>query len=495
MKASEIKEQFKVSAKGIVDILMIIDDSDSMQNVHAKLKALAGNNNLQLLKGIEDSSWQLALADARPGGCLRAAVTKSNLADYLKTLQDIEAVKELDHHERALFKMRSVFDLEVDACDGPLGSDWLRNKSTLAVIIVTDEDHQCSYKNSPGNTGDGNTYWCEGAKVVAGMFKKLQTSGKISWGKIYGIMDKTNNCGSMRNDTSIDASIRQCYASNADMSKCNFTNPCASRNDDYKFRSANFAAAGYDIKDMYRSDYAGIFSDIVKDIKAVLQDRFYLQAKPKITSLTVKIGGSAVAKSDYDVDVENRILQFKANRLKTLVDTAKNNGVSDPQIEIAYSKKDSEEFKDTFSIDSKADMQTVVFSINGVEKTKDSDYSISGNSIELIGTRSEKEILFPEQAKATVQYRHQLQEYPDLVLQQPNIVEASVKVYVDDVATNEFTLGTTTVEQADSNGNKVNVDMPTIVFNTNHWPQHEQNCKNYLYLLHHPPKSSPMMTT
>ena len=472
IKASEITETLAIANKGIVDILLIIDDSDSMQNVHKKLKSLVSGNNLKLLKGIENSSWQLAIADTRKtSACMLALVTENNVGDYVKTLEKIEAVKELDHHEGAVPKLRSA------VTGGCLhdGKNWLRNNSTLAVIVATDEDHQCNWKNSTGSTGDGNSYDCGVTGIRAGI-QSVRTGSGVSALKLYGIMDDTNTCGGMRNDTTLDQSIRDCYAKNADMSKCKFTNPCAAGDkasgsirtgaDDFKFRSATFAAIGFDIKDIFRSDYAGIFSDIIKDIKPSLQDRFLLQATPETGTLTVKQGGAdLVANTDYELS--SNVLTIKGQALTDLEDGK--------DLSVTYRVKDSPAFLDEFTIDSKADMDTVVVSINGVDKVKDTDYSITGNTIALIGnSQADKEKIFPEQAQARVQYRHKLKHYPDLVLKQPDIDANSVVVYVNNVSTQEFTLDKTTVQQLDSQGNTVDVDMPTVIFNKNHWPPHEQ---------------------
>ena len=471
LKSSQISETFAIANQGIVDIVLIIDDSDSMQSVHKKLKGLVSGNNLKLLKGIENSNWKLAIADTQAkNACVLAVITKNNIADYLKTIEKIENVQELDHHERVVPQLRWA----VGGSCPQSGADWMRPKSTLAVIVATDEDHQCQWANSPGNTGDGNTYDC----AMAGVSKNVQkvlTSGKVDTLKLYGIMDETNTCGMMRSNSQLG----HCYAKQADMSKCKFTNPCArgdiasgsirTGDDDFKFRSANFAALGFNIKDIHRSDYAGVFNDIITDLKPTLQNRFLLKRAAEKSTLTIKINGTDIATADYTL-VDDKVLEMKGQALTDLEGGA--------TMTVAYRIKDSVPFKDTFSIDSKADMSTVVVSINGTEKVKDTDYRISGNDIALIGSsQADKEKIFPEDATAVVSYRHLRKHYPTFILKQPDIVAGSIKVYVDDVATMNFTLGTVTQQRLDSDGNTADVEMTTVSFKQNHWPQHEQVVK------------------
>lgn len=485
LAASDITESFTLANKGIIDILMVIDDSDSMQNVHTKLKDLVNGNDLQLLNGVEHSSWQLALADIRAAGCLRAVVDKNNVANYLKFLQDIgnaDANRE-SKHERAIYKANKVLDLNNNCRQaGALGVDWLRQKSTLAVIVVTDEDHQCYRPNKPDSTGDNNTFHCDNIQKIKDKFTQLTTKGKVSWLKLYGIMDETNTCGAMRNDKNIDASRRRCYARRADMSRCTFTNPCALRNNNHKLNSANFAELGFDIKDIFRHDYAGIFSEIMSDIEAELQDRFLLKARPKENSLTVEIDGKEVHSSLYTIDRDNHILQFNNNSLQTL--TA---GLNNPTVSVSYQADATPDHLYQFDIDSKADIDAtggaaLTLSINGVEKVIGTHYRVERNNddsvtIELLGNDANRKLLFPEGATATVTYRELLQHYPPLVLQQPDIDAKSIRVYVDGVATTEFTIGDTTVTEEDGS-----VAKKTVVFNDGHQPQHEQVVKiTYTY--------------
>ena len=482
LASSDITESFTLDNKGIVDILLIVDDSDSMQAVHGKLKALASNSELKLLKGIEHSNWRLAIADTQGGGCLRAVIDKNNISDYLTIMKDIEDVAATDHHERVVFKIRKLMGVIDGACTGKLGAGWFRPKSTLAIIAVTDEDHQCSWSNSPGNTGDGNTYHCTmtGDNSVDSELKKITSSGKVDWMKLYGIMDETATCGKMRQD----ASIGHCYASDADASQCGFTNPCASRGAAHKFRSANFAQAGFTIKDINRSDYAGIFDEVVEDINDALQDRFMLKAKPDLSEsatkkFTVSINDTKVSESLYTVDANNKTLTFNNNSLQTLIAD-----IDTPVIQVSYQVDGQVNHMHQFVIDAKADElatgdAALTLSINGAKKNKGTDYSMTRNTddvtVSLKGEDAARKLLFPEGATATITYRVKREHYPDLVLKQTDLVfkedgaTPDLNVHVDGEVATEFKVKEVDVKLE---GQNITVKKKAVVFNANHQPQH-----------------------
>ena len=193
--------------------------------------------------------------------------------------------------------------------------------------------------------------------------------------------------------------------------------------------------------------------------------------------MSVKIDGSEVNTSHYTIDAEDRTLNFNGESLKTLT-----TGVSNPRVEVSYTVKNAPDFVSEFVLvdndgsgTDRVDISTVVVAVNGVEKTKDTDYSISGNTISLLGDDTAKETLFPEGATAVVSYRHKTEFYPPLVLEHLDIVDDSVSVHVGGSEVTAFTPGTTTIKETDNNGVEQDVDRKTVVFNSGSEPAHEQD--------------------
>ncbi|MDE3270039.1 MAG: hypothetical protein OYH77_07125 [Pseudomonadota bacterium] len=127
-----------------LDILLVVDNSSSMSEARA---ALAGKLDA-LLDSINDRDWQIAIATTDIRHCLLAIITPQD--DRAKFADTINAVshKTGDKEEAIKVAIRALrgMPLEEDGC----GNDsepvtWRRKgkESALAIIIVTDEDHQC----------------------------------------------------------------------------------------------------------------------------------------------------------------------------------------------------------------------------------------------------------------------------------------------------------------------------------------------------------------
>ena len=117
---------------GLLDILLVIDNSDSMSEEQTKLASKLS----ALLTSINNSDWQLAIATTDPRDCLKAKISKDT-PDYESMFNS--AVTGLGTsgttYEQPI--RMAVTALQYDCEDKP----WLRKDSTVVVIIVTDEDH------------------------------------------------------------------------------------------------------------------------------------------------------------------------------------------------------------------------------------------------------------------------------------------------------------------------------------------------------------------
>lgn len=306
-EASEESEPFTRSRdKGLLDLLLVIDDSKSMEKVHAHLE----NGLASLLTHIDNSNWQIKIVDTDlDKKCDQPIITKANKADYGIRLGDFAATG--GAQERTLQKARAALRLTPYENVCP---EWLREGSTLAAVIITDENHQCDNASDPNRNADGNSFQCHGQDSVSNLIIEFNALREQT--KLYGIFDKEETCGEKRetfqgygldcyNDDKINRDDSNCSGSTAN------PNPCYGRNDNYKYRSGSYLAERRNFDSILhlgksKSEYDKFLQQISEGIKDILQDQFTLKKEPKAGTVKVTVDGS----SNTDFTISGKILTF-----------------------------------------------------------------------------------------------------------------------------------------------------------------------------------------
>ena len=119
-----------------LDILLVIDASDSMQ---PRRESLAANlASLFEYEGLADSDWRLAVMSSAPDSLLlQPFVTAANQDEVFA-----EQVKNPDSGHSDNINTERVLFNAARALRGEAGRDWLRRNSIAVMLVVTDEDHQ-----------------------------------------------------------------------------------------------------------------------------------------------------------------------------------------------------------------------------------------------------------------------------------------------------------------------------------------------------------------
>lgn len=163
-----------------LDILLVIDDSGSMSQEHETLSTRLND----LLSAVNDTDWQIAITTTNPLSCLLTVIDK-NTADYERIFTETINVENLlaSHKDLRLYDRQDAEQAVYGAIRGLRGdciasrsysnelSDvnpmeyrklaaesrngfnsvchpkktWVRDGSMLAVLLITDEDHQCNH--------------------------------------------------------------------------------------------------------------------------------------------------------------------------------------------------------------------------------------------------------------------------------------------------------------------------------------------------------------
>jgi len=124
---------------GVLDILIIIDDSGSMEEEQYNL----GNKLTPLLANIKDSNWQIAVATTT-SGCIRRIIKRGDADAEWQFKKAINTGCDGSDDERGT--QRAVEALN----GGCMKTPWVRANSSIAVIIVSDEDN-CSNGRCKGD--------------------------------------------------------------------------------------------------------------------------------------------------------------------------------------------------------------------------------------------------------------------------------------------------------------------------------------------------------
>jgi len=171
-------DEFNQSQKGLLDILLVIDNSGSMGSYQGKV----ASNLAALLQYISDSDWQIAVIGTKLNDCLSERITK-NTPDVQSKYQQLVNLGAGGNGEFHFYK--AIHGLKGEC--GGVTSSWLRDGSTIAVLIISDQHNECHDSRIDGDDSgqslpsDG---LCRGSDLVAHL-QAIRPRGNT---KLYGIV-------------------------------------------------------------------------------------------------------------------------------------------------------------------------------------------------------------------------------------------------------------------------------------------------------------------
>lgn len=167
--APSIERDIEQNQLGILDILLVIDSSGSMSGEQTQMM----NNLESLLSQVTHTDWQIKVVNTDPN-CKSSETITVLTPDYENVYKTSINVGTSGGTEYALWNARKSLE---GNCDGKKA--WVRPDSSIAMIVVTDEGHQCpSDKSSSCSLSAFTTY-----------FQGLRSSGKA---KAYGLVANHN---------------------------------------------------------------------------------------------------------------------------------------------------------------------------------------------------------------------------------------------------------------------------------------------------------------
>jgi hypothetical protein len=261
-KPSDFVDNFnQQSGSGIVDILIVMDNSGSMEYEQANMST----KMLPLLSSLNNASWKIGVVTTdKADSCMRSVITKGEADAETKFKTAMKAGHTGSGTERGLYQA-------VKGLSCP-GMSWLRTNSSLAVLIVSDEDN-CSNNNCGSSTEDNAqespSYLLN--YISSDLGRELGKKARV-YGLIWHPSQTQAQCptGLVRGTT---------YASAISTSGGKWGSICA-------------------------SDYSATLNSISQDIAVTLESQFVLSYAPNAGSVQVKVtpsGGTETAWTGFTV--------------------------------------------------------------------------------------------------------------------------------------------------------------------------------------------------
>ena len=274
-------DRFDQHQKGVLDILLVIDNSGSMSARQHKL----ARDLPALLSYVSDSDWQVAVIGTKLKSCLSESVTKHtpNFEDRYTELVKLGATTNGEY-----YFYKAIHGLQGE-CDGT-SSAWLRKGSTIAVLIVGDQHNECHGYDDGGETMGESLpadALCKSSDLIS-YLGEIRPSGNA---KVYGIIPAAPQWGAYIGKDPTVMSIFQSYSSISEAS------------------------------------YKNTLQEISQNVQTVLNNVFMLSHVPA-GNVEVSIDGDApLSDSQYAIDSEGKLLAFNKGYLPP----------ENAEIEVSYS--------------------------------------------------------------------------------------------------------------------------------------------------------------
>lgn len=308
------------AAAGLLDILLVVDNSGSMAEEQVNL-----SSKLQpLLSYVQNSDWKIGVVTTDPrDGCLRGLISKGDSQANQAFASAVNAGTQGSGNERGILQAVNGLKGQCNA-----NGSWLRTNSTLAVLVVTDED------NCSNGTGCGNEAWSRSDYLLDYMASIRQVGVNA---RVYGLG----------------------WHPSKPQSACRTAYYKAHTYSDAVSRSGGTWGSICD------SDYSGTLSAISLDLSTILKTQFALQQTPYSGSLKVYV---------------NNQLKTSGYQLRGNVVEFAEAPAAGAQIRASY-KITTVEPKREFVLSSPADGRTLQVYLDGVA-TQAFSYRSAANSIE-----------------------------------------------------------------------------------------------------------------
>lgn len=307
------------SASGALDLLLVIDNSGSMAEEQVNLS----DKLSPLLSFVQNSDWRIGVVTTDPkDGCLRSLISKNDQNGMTAFASAVQPGIKGSGNERGI--QQAVAGLKGE-CNS--SGSWLRNQSTVGVLIVSDED------NCSDGKGCGTDPWAT-QSYLSDYLRSIRQPGINA--RVYGLIGHPSLTSAQCKTMAAKANQ---YAAVIDETGGSWGSICD-------------------------ADYTQTLQAISKDISVILLTQFNLKNVPIANTLKV-YKNDVLISSGYTVH-ENLVEFQSAPAAGTAIRFEYEWNAIPPKTE--------------FALREKADLGTLAVSIDGVE-SKAYHYDAGNNAI------------------------------------------------------------------------------------------------------------------
>lgn len=339
------EEEFQLSEAGMLDFLVVVDNSRSMNNE----RDMVGRGLAPLISAFKDTNWQIAVV-SMSNPCIGSSnlIKKSDINASQKFADAVQKSVDWQATEQG-------FPMAIRALRGQCNGatrPWLREDSTVGILFVSDED------NCGSDSGEQARCANIEGKNADEMVKALRGIRPAELGRMYAIVDKDGTCPNA-------GGTGQMYVQALQMTGGTAGSICHDYN----------SSSGY-------GDYLGRVST---DVSRIIKRQFKLSSTPDMGQFNVYVDGKVATSG---------VIEIKGNVV--VIDPASfKDGL---KIKFGYTHDAVPMFSEV-PLRISPSVETIKVTINGVAQTPDADYFFD------VATRTLKFKSMPkEDAKIFVSY-------------------------------------------------------------------------------------------
>ena len=317
-------ETFSQNQSGLIDILVVMDNTGSMSEEQQGLATKIGD----LVNQLGAANWQIAVTtmDSKERG-LRALIRSAD-ANRVTAFSNAILAGTKGANEHGVFKAVEGLNANQPGSSLP----WLRQSSNIAVLLVSDEDN-CTF-DKPGTNSCAADPWGTPNYLLNRLTELRPNAGDA---RVYGIFRKQGV---------------PCPTALAEAPQ-------------YEFAVTQTGGHSGSICD---ADYGPTLRAISGNLKSILKSRFQLKAIPDPSSLVVKVNGAI--SSGYVV--KGDVVEFQGSSAPPL-------GAA---ISVDYKTQAVGTNLSSIPLDPQVDLSTLELMVNGQIQNQ-SSFRINSTSREL----------------------------------------------------------------------------------------------------------------